>query len=181
MSANDSEQHLSADSQPSGAPNNGAPQVLTTQKRAFRYPIVIDLVLTLGLLLVAGGFTVGLFQMYLLHAAEKSINDHNYKAAIGILRDSPIPEFLRFGAADTTELLNQALYLDAMDKIEQHTDMTLAVRQLKQIKPGSRYYHFAQETLSDIVIPPGNGKSGAVPTKDNTPHKFDPFEELKAQ
>ncbi len=176
MAGSESDRELSADSQVVG---DDAPVPFATSSRRINYPIIMDLILTLGLLLVSGGFTVGLFQMYLLHAAEKTINEHNYKAALSILRDSPIPEFLRFGAADTTELLNQALYLDAMDKIDSHTDMVAAIHQLRQIKPSSRYYRFAQETLSDIIMDDGDGQVSKDGKLGAEPRRFDPFAELK--
>src|SRR5205814_10177421 len=57
--------------------------------RRFRHPMILDLILRAGLLVAMGGFTVGLFKMYLVHSAQQAIWQHNYKAAIGILKGAP--------------------------------------------------------------------------------------------
>src|SRR4051812_40048635 len=44
-----------------------------------RHPMVLDLILGVGLLVAMGGFTIGLFKMYVVHSAQQSIFQHNYK------------------------------------------------------------------------------------------------------
>ncbi|OPZ87338.1 MAG: hypothetical protein BWY75_01906 [bacterium ADurb.Bin425] len=75
----------------------------------------------------------------------------NYKAAIQILRGAPVPDI--FGGAameNSDDLLNQALYLDAMEKLDNdHNDQT-APQELAKITPGSRFYDLAQEQLERL-------------------------------
>ena len=116
--------------------------------------MVLDIVLAIGLLVAMGGFTVGLFKMYLTHSAQQSIFQHNYKAAIAILKGAPVPGLFAIPGSDPEELLNQALYLDAMDKLEVDNDVEGALTELKQIKSGSRYYSLAQEIIDENIAAP---------------------------
>lgn len=58
-----------------------------------------------------------------------------------------------FGGAameNSDDLLNQALYLDAMEKLDNdHNDQT-APQELAKITPGSRFYDLAQEQLERL-------------------------------
>ncbi|HEY9868840.1 MAG TPA: hypothetical protein V6D08_06720 [Candidatus Obscuribacterales bacterium] len=121
--------------------------------RRFRHPMILDVVLAIGLLVAMGGFTIGLFKMYLTHSAEQSITQNNYKAAIAILKGAPLPGFFSIPGSDPDELLAQALYLDAMDKIDQDNDIDGAIKELQQIKPGSRYFALAQKIIEEHHTP----------------------------
>ncbi len=116
-------------------------------ERRYKHPMLIDLALSLGLLLAVGGFTVGMFKMYLMHQAQQSITQGKYQAAIAILSGAPLPAFVLLPGPDTEELLSQALYMDAMSKLEAQ-DVASALKQLQQIKPGSRCFQLAQEIIT---------------------------------
>lgn len=118
-----------------------------TRKR-LRYPMFIDLVLGLGLLVAMGGFTLGLFNMYLVHAASDSINKSNYEAAVHILRGAPMPQVFAAPGSDTEELMSQAIYLDSFEKTKQGR-VEDAILQLKLIKPGSKYFSGAQHLIGE--------------------------------
>lgn len=122
-------------------------------QRHFKQTMIFDLLLALGLLLIVGGFTSGLMRIYITHMAKQSINQHNYKAAITILKKNPVPEFFSGFGNDPNDLLNQALYLDAMDKLEANPDDLAALTQLSKITPGSRFFHLAQEILREKSEP----------------------------
>src|SRR5262249_52531357 len=100
--------------------------------RRFKQTMVFDILLAFGLLLIVGGFTTGLMRIYITHMAKQSIYQHNYKAAITILKRNPIPDFFQGFGSDPNELLNQALYLDAMDKLEANPDDQAALSQLSR-------------------------------------------------
>lgn len=126
--------------------------------RRFKQPMLFDIVLALGLLVAVAGFTTGLMRIYITHMAKQSINQHNYKAAITILKRNPVPEFFSGFGSDPNELLNQALYLDAMTKLEANSEDQSALSQLSKITSESRFFHLAQDILS------ANGQ-GATPSK----------------
>jgi hypothetical protein len=128
------------------------PEPAPTDRR-LRHPMILDIVLAIGLLVAMGGFTIGLFKMYLTHSAEQSITQNNYKAAIAILKGAPLPGFFSIPGSDPEELLAQALYLDAMDKIDQDNDIDGAIKELQQIKPGSRYFALAQKIIEEHHTP----------------------------
>ena len=115
----------------------------------FRHPMILDVILAIGLLVAMGGFTVGMFKMYLTHSAEQSITQNNYKAAIAILKGAPLPGFFTIPGSDPEELLAQALYLDALDRLEVEKDTDGALKQLQEIRPGSRYFTLAQKIIED--------------------------------
>jgi len=123
-------------------------------QRRFKQPMLFDLFLAIGLLLAVGGFTTGLMRIYITHMAKQSINQHNYKAAITILKKNPVPDFFSgFVGANPNELLNQALYLDALTKLEANSEDQAALSQLSKITPGSRFFHLAQEILDENTKP----------------------------
>jgi hypothetical protein len=88
-----------------------------------------------------------------VHSAQQSIFQHNYKAAIGMLKGVPAPGLFAIPGSDPDELLNQALYLDAMDKLEVDNDTDGALKELQQVRPGSRYFSLAQEILEENFTP----------------------------
>ncbi len=135
-----------------------------------KHPMLLDIVLAISLLVAMGGFTIGLFKMYLTHSAEQSITQHNFKAAIAILKGAPLPGLFAIPGSDPDELLNQALYLDAMDKIENENDLNGGLNELQQIKPGSRYFSLAQEIINENYTPsPTMLKMGVEQTEKNPP------------
>jgi hypothetical protein len=116
--------------------------------RTFKQPMLFDIVLAIGLLVAVAGFTTGLMRIYITHMAKQSINQHNYKAAITILKRNPVPEFFSGFGSDPNDLLNQALYLDAMTKLEANNEDQSALSQLSKITSGSRFFHLAQDILN---------------------------------
>lgn len=91
-----------------------AGQTVKAQQKSYKHPMAVDIMLAFGLLFAMAGLTVSFVKSYTTHSAKTNIMQGNYKAAIGILRSSPIPEFFGGTSADNSEdLLNQALYLDA--------------------------------------------------------------------
>lgn len=122
---------------------------------SIRHPMILDVLLAVGLLLAMGSFTIGLIKIYITHSAQQSISQRNYKAAIAILRGAPLPGFFNFTApgSDPEELLNQALYLDAMDKLEANSEDDAALRELEKIRPGSRFFETAQGIVKERVKP----------------------------
>lgn len=152
----------------------------TPSGRRLRCPLLLDFCLGLGLLVATAGFTIGLFKMYLIHSADQSIAQHNYKAAIALLKGSPLPTFFNISGPDAEELLSQALYLDAMEKIDIDNDTDGAMKELSQIRPGSRYFSLAQEILSDNFIPSATtlqGSAEQVETNPPPPRKKSPLDE----
>lgn len=151
-------------------------------KRRFKQPMLFDLLLAAGLLVAVGGFTTGLMKIYITHMAKQSINSHNYKAAITILKRNPVPEFFSGFGSDPNELLNQALYLDAMDKLEANPDDPAALSALEKITADSRFFHLAQEILKEKAQPSelqleGGASHQAKPEEITQPTKRPLFEE----
>lgn len=151
-------------------------------KRRFKQPMLFDLLLAAGLLVAVGGFTTGLMKIYITHMAKQSINSHNYKAAITILKRNPVPEFFSGFGSDPNELLNQALYLDAMDKLEANPDDPAALSALEKITADSRFFHLAQEILKEKAQPSelqleGGAQHQAKPEEITQPAKRPLFEE----
>ncbi|MBC7999604.1 MAG: hypothetical protein IAF58_16755 [Leptolyngbya sp.] len=120
----------------------------------FKHPLLLDVVLAVGLLVAMAGFSIGMFKIYITHSAKQSINQHNYPAAIAILKGTPLPGIFNVaGAEDSVELLNRALYLDAIDKLEANREDPKALQELGQIRPGSGYFELAQDLLRDNTRP----------------------------
>lgn len=132
----------------------------------FKQPMLFDIVLALGLLVAVAGFTTGLMRIYITHMAKQSINQHNYKAAITILKRNPVPEFFSGFGSDPNELLNQALYLDAMTKLEANSEDQSALSQLSKITSESRFFHLAQDILT-ANGPGGDESTTKVNKTDN--------------
>ncbi len=135
----------------------------------FKHPMILDVILALGLLVAMGGFTVGMFKMYLTHSAEQSITQNNYKAAIAILKGAPLPGFFTIPGSDPEELLAQALYLDALDRLEVEKDTDGALKQLQEIRPGSRYFTLAQKIIEDHHRPSSTFLQGGTEHVEDHP------------
>lgn len=121
----------------------------------FKHPLFLDVILAVGLLVAMAGFSIGMFKIYITHSAKQSINQQNYRAAIALLKGTPLPGFFNIaGSEDSIELLNRALYLDAISKLEINRDDASALEELQQIRPGSGYFELAQDLLRDNSPPP---------------------------
>jgi hypothetical protein len=126
---------------------------LKTQSKTYKHPMAIDLLLAVGLLFAMAGLTVSFVKTYITHSAKTSILQGNYKAAIGILHGSPIPEFFGGAGTDNSEdLLNQALYLDAMEKLDNNRDDQTALQELSKVSQGSFYFELAQDQFRKLKM-----------------------------
>lgn len=119
----------------------------------YRHPIIIDLLLAVGLLVIMGAFSAGLIKMYVSHSAEQSITQRNYQAAIALLEGAPFPDLFSPPGSEPRELLNQALYLDAMEKLDAYSEDTTALQELGKIDATSRFFELAQEILKEHFKP----------------------------
>lgn len=129
-----------------------------------RYPWYIDAALGIGLLLVVGGFSLGMFKMYISHQAKLSIEEGNYQAAIALLKGNPVPSFINLGGDrddDPDELLARALYMDAMKKMD-NNDIKGGLAQLMQIRSGTHEFATAQKILEDNFEPSSTQLTGGV-------------------
>jgi hypothetical protein len=127
----------------------------TASHHGFKHPLFLDVILAAGLLVAMAGFSIGMFKIYITHSAKQSINQQNYHAAIVLLKGTPLPGFFNIaGSEDTVELLNRALYLDAISKLEINREDQGALDELQQIRPGSGYFELAQDLLRDNSPPP---------------------------
>ncbi len=137
--------------------------------KGIRFPMILDLLLGLGLLVAVGGFTVGLFHMYLVHSASQSISEQKYKAAIAILKGAPLPQVFSRPGSDTEELLSKARYLDAMEKLENSTsdaEVADAIKELGEISAGSKYFALAQEAINENTEPAPMMLQGGAETSE---------------
>ena len=133
-----------------------------------RYPWYVDAVLGVGLLIAMGGFSVGLFKMYITHAAQQCINECNYTAAIHLLKGNPLPRFINVAGGrdeDPDELLARALYLDAMRKMDSN-DVKGGLAELQQIRAGTEQFETAQQILLDNFQPSSTQLTGGVVVND---------------
>lgn len=137
----------------SGVSSGAMPAIPRKRSRldTYKHPMVVDLAIAIGLLFAMGALTISIVRTYIAHSAKTSIMQGNYKAAIQILRGAPVPDiFAGAGAENSDDLLNQALYLDAMEKLDNdHQDQT-APQELSKISPGSRFYDLAQDQLEHL-------------------------------
>ncbi|MBP6595448.1 MAG: hypothetical protein KA255_20650, partial [Candidatus Obscuribacter sp.] len=92
--------------------------------------------------------TISFVRSYIAHSAKTSIMQGNFKAAIQIIKGAPVPDvFGGAGAENSEELLNQALYLDAIEKLDNDRNDPSAPQELAKVSPQSRYYDDAQAEL----------------------------------
>ncbi|HEY9775654.1 MAG TPA: hypothetical protein V6C81_17960 [Planktothrix sp.] len=140
--------------------------------RAYKHPLFVDFLLAIGLLVAMGGFTIGLMKLYITHSAEVSIQQHNYKAAIAVLKDAPLPGFFQIYGKDPRELLNRALYLEATDRLDANSEDPAALRELAQITPGSYFFDMAQDQIREHTHPSKvqlNGRTEHEASPDDRP------------
>lgn len=122
------------------------------QLKSYKHPMVVDLAIAMGLLFAMGALTVGFVQTYVANSARTSIMQGNYKAAIQILRGAPIPDvFGGSGSESSDELLNKALFLDSMEKLDNNRADQTALQELGKITPGSRFYDMARGQLEQLA------------------------------
>jgi len=117
------------------------------------HPVWVDLALAAGLLVIMGAFSAGLIKMYVSHSAEQSITQRNYQAAIALLEGAPFPDLFSPPGSEPRELLNQALYLDAMERLDAYSEDPAAIKELEKIDASSRFFELAQEILKDHFKP----------------------------
>jgi hypothetical protein len=116
----------------------------------------------MGLLLAVGGFSLGLFKMYVTHKAQQCIIQGNYQAAIGLLKGSPVPTFgMTLHDEDPDQMLARALFLDARHKIEQN-DIRGGLAELQQIRAGTDEFNEAQRILAENFTPSDTQLTGGV-------------------
>jgi hypothetical protein len=140
--------------------------------RPLPYPWIVDVVLGVGLLIAVGGFTLGLFKMYITHQAQHAMIEGNYQAAIHLLKGSPVPidivSFMGVRDEDPEEILAHALYLDAMHKISVDNDINGAKAELQQIRAGTHEFDQAQKILLENFQPSSTQLTGGVVQNDAT-------------
>ncbi len=118
-----------------------------------RHPLFIDMAMTVCLLLTMGAFFAGLIKLYVSHSAEQSITQRNYQAAIALLDGAPFPDLFSPPGSEPKELLNQALYLDALAKLNAYSEDPDALKELEKIDASSRFFELAQEILKEHFKP----------------------------
>lgn len=121
--------------------------------RAYKHPILLDFALACGLLLAMAGFTIGLVKIYITHSAKQSITQRNYRAAIELLKGAPFPGWFVVSGRDPHELLSEAYYLDATEKLDANGDDPTALSELQKIPPGSDFFKIAQELIREHTSP----------------------------
>jgi hypothetical protein len=147
-----------------------------SEKHGYKHPMILDLILALSLLVAMGGFTVGLINIYITHQAEQSIMQRNYRAAITVLKGAPLAGFFTMPGSDPADLLNQALYLDAMERLDANGEDETALKDLEKIQAGSRYFDIAQDILKEHFKPSdtqlqGKADHTATPAEAVAPKK----------
>jgi hypothetical protein len=152
------------------------------------HPMMIDVALALGLLIAMGGFSAGLFRMYIAHSAEESIAKGNYKAAITLLECAPLPDLFAPPGSEPKEILDRALYLDAIQKLDTSAEAAEAIpetvpdatkeaiKELEKIEPGSRFFELAQVIINEHFKPAPMTVSGQITQEEHLSEK-----ELKAR
>jgi hypothetical protein len=130
--------------------------------KRFKHPVLLDVALAIGLMVALFGFTVGLLRMYTAHMARDSITRGDYKSAIHLLKGTPMPGFFAIPGDDPQEMLNQAYYLDALQKYEQLNDVDGALAEMQNIQPGSHYFQLAQDLIEANTIPSQTSLQGGT-------------------
>jgi hypothetical protein len=130
-----------------------------------RHPMVVDIVLAVGLLTTLAAFAAGLMRMYVAHAAEQSMIKGNFKAAIAILKGTPLPSVFEPPGSEPKELLDKAYYLDAMEKLNAYSEDQSALKELESIEPGSPFFELAQIILKEHSNPSAASQDQQVSTE----------------
>jgi hypothetical protein len=122
-------------------------------KKKYRHPLYVDGLLAMGLLVAVGGFTIGMVKIYITHTAKNYISQRHYSEAIPLLAGAPLPGWFMVEGENPEELLNEARYLDAMDKLDANNNDESAIKELEKIKPGSRFHAMSNDILQDHAVP----------------------------
>jgi hypothetical protein len=122
-------------------------------KRFKHHPMLIDMILGLGLLIAVGGFSVGLLRMYIAHSAGVAVAKGDYKIAIGLIDGAPFPDLFAPPGSEPREILDQALYRDAIQALDRYYDDQEAIRELGKIEPGSKFFALAQTIIDEHFKP----------------------------
>jgi hypothetical protein len=80
-----------------------------------------------------------------------------------------MPAIFSRPGSESEELLSKARYLDAIDKLEAGTDTDEAMKELHEIKAGSRYFALAQEAINDNTEPASMMLQGGAETIETHP------------
>ncbi len=135
------------------------------------HPMAIDFILALGLLIAMGGFTVGLMRMYIAHSAEVSIAKGDYRVAIALIEGAPLPDLFAPAGSEPKEILDRALYLDAIQRLDIKSEDEDAIKELVKIEPGSHFFALAQSLVSEHSKPSPITVSGQVSTEEHLSEK----------
>jgi hypothetical protein len=119
-----------------------APEV-KAEGQTYRHPVIIDGLLAIGLLVAMAGFTLGAVKIYIVHEARHDITDRRYTEAISLLKSAPLPGLFQVNGESPEDLLDQAHYLDAIEKLDADKGDQVALRELDAIRPGSRFFEMA--------------------------------------
>jgi hypothetical protein len=119
-----------------------APEI-KSEGKTYRHPVIIDGLLALGLLVAMAGFTLGAVKIYIVHEARHDITERRYREAIVLLRSAPLPGLFQVNGESPEDLLDQAHYLDAIEKLDIDKGDQAALRELDAIRPGSRFFEMA--------------------------------------
>jgi hypothetical protein len=139
----------------------------------FKHPLLLDMALTIGLLLAVGGFMLGIMNMWIAHQAKENIMHRNYKAAITMLKGVPFSGWFNIAGSDPAELLSQALYQEAMEKLDANDQDQSAVEELAKIPPGSAFFDNAQEIVKE------HSTASAVQLQGKAEHEASPSEAVE--
>jgi hypothetical protein len=109
----------------------------------YRHPVIIDGLLAVGLLIAMAGFTLGAVKIYIVHEARHDITDRRYTEAISLLKSAPLPGLFQVNGESPEDLLDQAHYLDAIEKLDVDKSDQAALHELDSIRSGSRFFEMA--------------------------------------
>ncbi len=171
---------LSSQRQNSGTPVHHTPKVLDdvlqeperqgTASKGYRHPLYMDALIATGLLVAMAGFTFGIIKIYITHTAKQYVAEKRYKEAIGLFAGAPLPGWFQVEGESPEELLNQARYLDAMDKLDLDNEDQAAIKELEEIHPGSRFYEMANDILKE------HAPSSGITLQGQAEHQASPTE-----
>jgi hypothetical protein len=119
-----------------------APEI-KAEGSTYRHPVIIDGLLAVGLLIAMAGFTLGAVKIYIVHEARHDITDRRYTEAISLLKSAPLPGLFQVNGESPEDLLDQAHYLDAIEKLDVDKSDQAALHELDSIRPGSRFFEMA--------------------------------------
>jgi hypothetical protein len=152
-----------------------APDVTVEETRRYKHPIAIDGLLAVGLLLAMAGFTLGVVKMYIIQEAKHDISERRFTDAIAILRNAPLPGLFQMQGQSTEELLDEARYLDAVERLDKDTNDGTALKELDLIRPGSHFFDMANTIKGE------HAPASAITLQGGTEHEATPSEVKNAE